>query len=159
MGEGDILKDFYFDEDEWEWTEGQLAESNIVIAPDTKIAAVSVKETEIQIFFIGSSGEIQLLSATKNGISMRSHPLPPTKPLAGGSLCARKNKDVIHVFYAHQDFSIHDLVLKNGKWKGKFYLFILLREYSMSDPPANPTLIDRNLFLSFSFVSEAKSMK
>lgn len=120
MGEGDIIKDFYFDEDEWEWAEGQLAESSIVAAPDTNIAAVSVDHAEIQVFFLGSSGVIQSLSTTKDGILTPSHTLPHTTPSAGASLCAIKIKSVIHVFYAHKDLSIHDLALENGKWNGKF---------------------------------------
>jgi len=116
LGDGNTLKDFEYDAEEWEWTEGRLAQSGVMSAPATEIAAVNTHQNYVEIFFQGPSGDLQSIFTSGGGAWQASKTLPQTKPLQGASISAIEVNGFVHVFYAHQDCSIHELVLEKGEW-------------------------------------------
>jgi len=116
QGEDDILKDYVFDPDDWEWKEGRLAQLRVQAAPGTSLAAINTAKGYIEVFFESSSGMLQSISAGEGGSWKFSTNLPNTNPLPGASIYAITANAVPHVFYAHRDCSIHELVLRAGKW-------------------------------------------
>jgi len=112
----DILKDFLFDPDDWAWKEGRLAQLRVRAAPETNLGAINTNEGYIEVFFESPSGTLQSISASEGGPWKLSSNLPDTGPLPGASIHAITVNAVPHVFYAHQDYSIHELVLRAGEW-------------------------------------------
>lgn len=119
LAEDNTIKDFEFDPEEWEWTEGYLSELAIEAAPETEFAAFSSSENSREVFFQSPSGNIQSVY-TKDGRTweLSSH-LPETDPALGASLCSLKIGNRFYVFYSHQNCSIHFLVFDGETWKGK----------------------------------------
>lgn len=112
-------QDFSYDEDTGEWEPGELASVNVDAAPETGISAVRTQDDIVYVFYQGLSGEIQALSARQDESWSFVLGLPSTNPLPGASLHSISVRDVIHLFYAHMDNSIHKLSLENGTWSGQ----------------------------------------
>lgn len=116
LNEENTLQDFEYAD---EWVAGQLSTSGFVAAPNTQITATRTKQDGIQVFYQGPSGEIQSISTAAGGGWQPSRGLPSTQPLDGASVYAIYVKDVIRMFYAHQDNSIHELVCSGSTWRGE----------------------------------------
>jgi len=131
LGEYNTVKDFEFDPEEWEWTEGSLGELAIEASPATEIAAISNDGTHREIFFQGPSGNIQSVYAKGGQTWELSSYLPETNPMVGASLCFLKVGGKAHLFYSHQSCSIHALTLDGEAWKDE------LVAASASDSPVS----------------------
>lgn len=101
------------------WEEGKLASLGGVASETTTISAVRDPQGHICVFFQDKSGHIQSFFGTEEGAWELSKGLPSTKPIENASIHAVDTSGIIRVFYAHQDHSIHELALDNGKWTGK----------------------------------------
>ncbi|KAL2815196.1 hypothetical protein BJX63DRAFT_431015 [Aspergillus granulosus] len=117
LGEGGTLKDFEFDPDQWQWTEGNLEARGFAAAPDTHFEAVLRGGKHREVFFQSLTGQIASVRSNEGQTWELCDAFPATNASAGASLCFLQAGDREYLFYAHQQNSIHALVFDRGGWE------------------------------------------
>lgn len=119
MGDGNILRNYDFDDEDGEWTEGDLHSSKIVVHPNTGLAAVSDKDG-VRLYFQTDSGDIQEVTRLDQGAWKTPSTISIAKPVMATAISA--SNGVSGVFYVHrEDSSIHRSYQIAGQWKGKHF--------------------------------------
>jgi hypothetical protein len=108
------------------WRDGQLAQLQVQAAPDTGLAAIKTGEDYTKVFFQSPSGKLQCVLTSQGGGWRLSSELPDTDPLPGASVYAIEVNTIPHVFFAHRDNSIHELIMGSDGWSGKFVRILLV---------------------------------
>ena len=115
-----IVQDFEFNHADDAWGEGSLASLRIKAHLGTKFGAAATEDGSIYVFFQDASQQIVAARRDQGGKWGRVSGLQQSRAPGGASIFALAMKDRVHVFYAHEDGSIHDIALRNGVWEGMF---------------------------------------
>ncbi|PYI09307.1 hypothetical protein BO78DRAFT_415856 [Aspergillus sclerotiicarbonarius CBS 121057] len=116
LDQENYLQAFQFDEDDWEWQQGNLDGLRIQVAPDTHLAAISTDDDIDLVFFQLPDGQLCAITRHNGQAWQQSSALPNTGPADGASLFALCVDAGVRVFYAHKDCSIHQLELNGTAW-------------------------------------------
>lgn len=121
----DVLQDYEYSEDDGEWTPGKLADLNLKAYHATKLAIATNGEV-FHVYFQNTAGVLEEVVFDSAGKWNSRGNLSVAKPIMAASISAVAADGVVHVWYAHQDKSIHQAVYENSNWSGEIFVFLLI---------------------------------
>ncbi|KAH7112505.1 hypothetical protein B0J11DRAFT_186034 [Dendryphion nanum] len=109
-----ILQDFVLVGNKWQ--QGSLAALGVVPSAGSRIAAVATVDGTIHVCFQDDNSQLKLVSYDDTKNWWVAAGFPPKQAPKDTSISALVLSDRLHLFYAHDDKSIHDLQLHDGQW-------------------------------------------
>jgi len=107
----------HYDDDEEEWTEDQLpAQHKVLAEPSGKIAACLDGNLGTNVFFQDTAKRLVHLDSNFNATI-----LPAVSVTPGSPITAVATKEGIHVLYASEDGTVHQLTRNGSGWVDKVF--------------------------------------
>ncbi|GKZ35820.1 hypothetical protein AbraIFM66950_006618 [Aspergillus brasiliensis] len=116
------LQEFKFDDDGYEWQQGDLDGLHIQAASNTHLAALSTDDGVDIVFFQQPNGQLSAITRENGQPWQQSSTIPRLSPMDGASLFAlHSSEGSLLLFYSHkslESYSIHKLQWNGTTWTG-----------------------------------------